>query len=131
MGPLRDEERRGLVHLPEVWEAEVTTTAPTTEADLQAQVIDLAEKWLHWRVVHFRPARTSQGWRTPVQGSMGKGWPDLILVRRTTIIAAELKSDKGKLTPEQVDVLVVLAGAGVETHVWRPRDWDTIVEVLA
>lgn len=105
-------------------------TVDTTEDVLLSQVIELAETWLGWTTVHFRPARTHYGWRTPVQGSMGKGWPDLILVRGKRLIAAELKSDKGKLTSEQQDVLALLALAGVETYVWRPADWTSIERTL-
>jgi hypothetical protein len=108
----------------------VTSPAYDRERDLQAQIIELAEEWLGWEVVHFRQARTVKGWRTPVTGKLGKGWPDLILVRGPRIIAAELKSSKGKVTDEQSHVLAVLGLAGVETYVWRPSDWDTIVEVL-
>lgn len=101
-----------------------------TEAELQANIVEMAEQWLGYTWVHFRPARTEHGWRTPVSGPLGKGWPDLILVRGARIVAAELKSDSGKVAPEQEYVLGVLAAAGVETHVWRPKDWDSIVEAL-
>jgi hypothetical protein len=46
-----------------------------------------------WRAAHFRPARTAKGWRTPVAAD-GAGFPDLVLVRRTRIVAAELKSGR-------------------------------------
>ena len=100
------------------------------EAEFMRSVTELAESWLHWRYAHFRPARTQQGWRTPVSGSLGKGFPDLLMVRGERIIAAELKSEKGKTSPEQTDVLAVLAAAGIETYVWRPSDWEAIVKTL-
>jgi hypothetical protein len=102
----------------------------TSEAELQAHVVELAEQWFGWRWVHFRPAKTKHGWRTPVSGPLGKGWPDLILARPGRIVAAELKGDGGKVEPEQQDVLAALAAAGVETYVWWPKDWNEIVEVL-
>lgn len=109
-------------------------TADGPEARLLGQLIDPSPPGLAlllgWHVLHLRPAKTKYGWVTPVQGDMGKGWPDLILVRRERIIAAELKSDVAKPRPEQEDVLAWLARAGVETHVWRPRDWDAIVAAL-
>lgn len=103
-----------------------------TEADFQAQVTELAEL-LGWEWVHFRPAQTSKGWRTPVSGSLGKGWPDLLLTRTkdARVIAAELKREGAKPTIEQTRVLGILAYCGIETHVWRPADWDEIVKVLA
>ena len=39
------------------------------------------------------------------------------------ILAVELKSAKGVLTPEQRAWLERLRRAGVETRIWRPRDW--------
>lgn len=101
---------------------------PITEAEFQQQVIQLAQL-RGFSVAHFRPARTSRGWRTPVQGN-GRGFPDLIMCRGNRLVAAELKSATGKLTAEQSDWLVALANAGVECYVWRPSDWDEIEETL-
>ena len=108
----------------------MSTPAYDRERDLQDQITEMAEKWLGWQWVHFRPARTQHGWRTPVSGPLGKGWPDLVLVRGPRIIAAELKSTKGKVTTEQTEVLGALNLAGVETYIWRPADWDHIVQIL-
>jgi hypothetical protein len=83
-----------------------------------------------WRVAHFRPARTAKGWCTPVTAD-GAGWPDLVLVRPPRIIFAELKSESGKVRPEQTEWLSVLRLLpGAETHLWRPADWDAVVETL-
>jgi hypothetical protein len=87
-----------------------------SEADFMRQVTDLAELY-HWQYVHFRPAQTSKGWRTPVQGSLGAGWPDLVLVRGKRIMAMELKAEGKRATPEQLEVLRVLGGAGIEADV--------------
>jgi hypothetical protein len=108
----------------------MSTPAYDRERDLQDQITELAETWLGWRWVHFRPARTKHGWRTPVSGPLGLGWPDLILVRDSRIIAAELKSSTGVVSEAQADVLATLGLAGVEVYLWRPADWDSIVEVL-
>jgi len=83
-----------------------------------------------WEVLHLRAARTRKGWVVPVTGSLGKGWPDLILVRPPRIIAAELKAGRGKPTIEQLAVLGVLRQAGVEVYIWRPEDWPAIVQTL-
>lgn len=100
------------------------------ERDLEAAVIDLA-RILRWRRAHFRPAQTSRGWRTPVSGD-GAGFPDLLLVRSPRIVAAELKSASGKVTPEQAAWLADLAASGIECHVWRPANLDdgSILETL-
>jgi Protein of unknown function (DUF5131)/VRR-NUC domain len=113
--------------------------AGPTEAEFTAQVIALARR-LGWRVAHFRAARTDRGWRTPVQGD-GAGFPDLVLARpaghltevglelRPTpsrqIIFAELKTDTGRVSPEQQAWLDASGGV-----VWRPRDWNLIVDAL-
>lgn len=120
---------------------------PLSEREFQRQVTDLAEV-LGWDWAHFRPAQTSRGWRTPVSGTIGEGWVDLVLVRGRDrrLIFAEIKAEKGVLTPRQRDVLDVLrslAGvwavakgtspvdilgdddlfmARIEVHVFRPSD---------
>lgn len=99
-----------------------------TEAAFQQVVIDYGTL-LGWKIAHFRAARTKTGWVTPVAAD-GKGWPDLILVRGNRIIAAELKSAKGRATAEQTAWLDALKAAGIETHLWRPSDLDAIKETL-
>lgn len=105
----------------------MTTRTRITEADWQTTVIDLAHA-LGWRVAHFRPARTNQGWRTPVAAD-GKGFPDLVLTR-DRVIFVELKSQTGRLSHEQMVWLEQLDQAGAEIHIWRPDDFDTVGEVL-
>jgi hypothetical protein len=47
------------------------------------------------------------------------------------LVFAELKSERGKLKPEQEAWLEALRQVpGVEVHVWRPSDMDAIAEVL-
>lgn len=101
---------------------------PGAEAAFQYQVIDVAHLY-GWRVAHFRPAQDSHGrWRTAVQGD-GKGFPDLLLVRER-VIAAELKSDDGTLSVDQMLWLSAFEAAGIETHVWRPADLPNLPAVL-
>ena len=127
-------------------------TPKISELDFRRQIVGpngLAELF-GWEHVGFRPAMTSKGWRTPGTGSMAKGWPDLVLVRERDrrLIFAELKGEDGRLSDEQYRVLDVLrslaspmladrAIAGVEiavprieVHIWRPSDFDRIVEIL-
>lgn len=103
---------------------------PLSEAQFQRQVIDLAHL-CGWLVAHFRAGRTAKGWRTPVSAD-GAGWPDLVLVhaRRQQVLFRELKTDKGELNLAQVLWLAALSGAGLDAGVWRPRDWERIVETL-
>jgi hypothetical protein len=95
------------------------------EADFQLRVIQAAQ--LHgWLVCHFRPARTSKGWRTPVSGDVG--FPDLVLARGGAVILAELKTDAVKLRPEQAQWIHAL---GFHARVWRPRDWPEVLAELS
>ena len=84
--------------------------------------------WRGWRVHAERPARTSKGWRTPVQGD--PGFFDLVLARRGRVIFAELKSARGKLSAEQEAWLAELSG-GPERYTWRPADFPAIEATLA
>ena len=99
-----------------------------SEAAFQDAVIDLAHV-LGWKVAHFRPAKTNQGWRTPVAAD-GKGFPDLVMVRGERLIFAELKSEKGKMSPEQDAWMEALRFTGALIAVWQPRHWDHIVQEL-
>jgi hypothetical protein len=114
---------------------------PQTEAQFQAAVIQYA-RLRGWLVAHFRPARTSKGWRTPMTGD--PGFPDLVMTRRGTrqgeatpldspgrVIFIELKTERGKVSVNQAAWLDALGDCpGVEVWLWRPRDWPTIEEVL-
>jgi len=99
---------------------------PLTEAQFQRQVTDLATR-LGWQWLHVERMGDSRGvWRTPVSGPLGKGWPDLVLVKGDRIIFAELKAQRGVLTEAQREVLRALRG-----YTWRPSDFNQIVEVLS
>ncbi|MFR9807089.1 hypothetical protein ACL02T_33050 [Pseudonocardia sp. RS010] len=96
------------------------------EENFTAKVISTAQ-WHGWKVTHFRPSRTASGrWATAVQGDIGS--PDLLLARHGDVILAELKTDDGRLRPEQRDWLTHLGPIAV---VWRPRDWDAVLARLA
>lgn len=92
-----------------------------TEADLQSVVVDLAS-WRGWKSYHTYDSRRSNS-----------GFPDLALWRDHRLIFAELKSEKGKLRPEQEAVLDGLMLTPAEVYVWRPKDWfdATIDGILA
>lgn len=92
-----------------------------TEDQLLSNVLELCTR-LGLRTAHFRPARTAQGWRTPVQGH-GKGFPDLVVVGPGGVLYRELKSDRGSLTADQREWLTALTAAGVDADVWKPAHW--------
>lgn len=75
------------------------------------------------------------GWavyRTWISIRSPAGFPDLILARPgRPLILAELKSDRGRLTPAQEAWLDLLKQVpGVEVYVWRPADLEAIAAVL-
>jgi hypothetical protein len=78
-----------------------------------------------WRVSHGRPARTGRGWRTPVQGHIGA--PDLLLARDGDVLLIELKSNTGRLRPDQD---IWLNHLGPYGGVWRPRDANLVLARL-
>jgi hypothetical protein len=99
------------------------------EASFQTAVLDLA---LHcgWRRAHFRASRTAHGWRTAVAGD-GKGFPDLVMIRRGRLIIAELKVPPNSLTPEQEAWLAAWREVeGAEVYVWTPDDFEAIRGIL-
>jgi hypothetical protein len=98
-----------------------------TETEFQALVVDLAHL-TGWQTMHVRPAQTANGRHlTP---TTCVGWPDLTLWRPGQHLIRELKTDRGRLTPAQADVLDSLRLAGIDADVWRPRDWDAINRTL-
>lgn len=92
--------------------------------------------------------RRWHGYHTHNSRHSVSGFPDWVLVRQPRILFVELKTDTGKISPDQQQWLgelahcetharwlveqVGLAGVQpiVEVHVWRPADWDQIVETL-
>jgi hypothetical protein len=87
--------------------------ASMTETQLQNGVIFLAQK-LGWLVYHTHDSRRSQA-----------GYPDLHLVhvRSGRSIFRELKTAKGRVSPDQQRWLDALTACGIDAQVWRPADW--------
>lgn len=100
-----------------------------TEREFTQMVIHLAQM-RGWMVHHDRPAMNKRGrWATWTEGQTG--FPDLLLAHPDgRVIAAELKVGRNKPTRQQEDWLAALNAAGVEAHVWRPRDWNRIQLLL-
>ena len=83
-----------------------------TEAQWQDAVLTLAGLYGWW---HYHPYDSRRS---------VAGWPDLVLCRPPELLVVELKTDRGRVRPEQRDWLDRLAACGVEVAVWRPRDLD-------
>ena len=104
---------------------------PETEAEFQRRVIDLAESF-GWQWLHVE-GRSSRGIRSAgfaLRGTLAKGWPDLLLLRGSQLIAAELKAQHAPPpSTDQLRVLQLLSEA-VKAYVWRPSDLPLILETL-
>ena len=102
-----------------------------TEAQFQERVEQYATI-RGWKWMHVQKTANDRGyWRTPIRGMLGKGFPDLFMVRGHRIIAAELKGSRGRYSASQEQVLGWLTETGyVEVYRWQPKDWDSVIEVL-
>ena len=90
-----------------------------TEAELLEQVRTVALT-CGWHIYHTFDSRRSAA-----------GFPDLVLVRPPRVIFTELKRQNGRLTiPQEMWGEVLEQCRGVAYYLWRPSDWDDIVEVL-
>jgi hypothetical protein len=100
----------------------MTGRPPLSEAAFQQRVMEAARR-AGWLCCHFRPAKTQRGnWITPMAGD--KGFPDLALAKDGRVILAELKSDKGKPSKEQLAWLAAVGGHG---RLWSPENWEAIL----
>jgi len=92
-----------------------------TEKEFMDQVIRLA-RLRHWLCYHTHDSRRSQ-----------PGFPDLFLIRPATgeILFCELKSGRGRLTPDQEAWLEALRECGLPIRIWSPKDWTEIEETLS
>jgi len=94
------------------------TSATISERDLTSFVRDVARAF-GWRRYHTFLSKHSPA-----------GFPDEVLLRPPRLIFAELKSERGKFKPEQLEWLSDLrAVPGVEVYSWKPSDMDAIAEV--
>ena len=89
-----------------------------TERAFQAEVVKLAHL-LGWKTYHTWNSKHSAA-----------GFPDLVLVRRPRVIFAELKSERGKASSDQLAWLDALEQCGQEVYQWRPSQWKLIERLL-
>lgn len=111
-------------------------TKAGSEAHFQQQVLGLAG-FYGWTAYHTHDSRRSQ-----------PGFPDLVLVRSSELVFAELKTDGGRVRPEQKVWLAALSAISLQlrhdldqldhdsplaldVYLWRPRDFDDIHARLA
>jgi len=73
-----------------------------------------------WRYFHTHDARRSV-----------PGFPDIVALRGSRVLVAELKTAKGRVSAEQRAWLDAFRVAGVPAYLWRlPSDWAEVGEVL-
>lgn len=92
-----------------------------TERDWQRRVVQAARD-LGWWVYHTHDSRHSPA-----------GLPDLLMIRGSALLWVELKRQTGRyavLSQDQAAVRNRLLAAGQRWYLWRPSDWDTVLEVL-
>jgi len=90
----------------------------------------LSERQFSAQVLRYAALRGWHCYFTQRSEKSPAGFPDLVLVRRPRVIFAELKSDRGRCTPEQRAWLAELAECSVEVKLWRPSDWEEIDRCL-
>lgn len=93
---------------------------PLTEAEFQQQITDYCD-WLHLTWHHETDSRKSK-----------KGFPDLVIVGIGGVAFLELKSEKGKVRPDQqewIDALKMAQGGHV-AYIVRPSQWEGVRHML-
>jgi hypothetical protein len=109
----------------------VKTNPSMTEAELKDIVISVAKRY-GWLIHHDLPAQNNRGrWLTNIQGDAG--FPDLLMVHPVSgkILAVELKSERGKLSPLQKRWLMAFDAGEVFNSVWKPSDMEYILYTLS
>jgi hypothetical protein len=89
-----------------------------TEKQWDARVVALARLYGFW-TFHPYDSRRSE-----------PGWPDRAFVKPPRFFLAEMKTERGRLTVQQQEVIGLLRACGVTVYVWRPGDEDEVVRVL-
>lgn len=93
-----------------------------SEAEWQARVVAVAESH-GWTVYHTRDSRGSN-----------PGLPDLFFHRGPgfvcRLVVAELKSETGEPTTDQLAMLAAFESVCQHVYLWRPSDWPTVLKVL-
>ncbi len=88
------------------------------EKSFQRVVVEAATLY-GWMVVHIRNMISNRS-----------GIPDLLMYRGDRYLLAEIKTERGKVSPRQSAWHEEAALSGVRVHVWRPSDWSAIERAL-
>jgi hypothetical protein len=107
------------------------TPAETGHAVTKPNAVTITEKAWMGQVVELASVLGWEHYHPWLSIHSARGWPDLALVRPPRLVLAELKAEKGKVTPAQNRWLGLLGRCnGVEVYLWRPSDLDYVVKVL-
>jgi hypothetical protein len=90
-----------------------------SETEFQGRILDLATLYGWTLRYHTYDSRRSTS-----------GWPDLVLIRPPELLFVEVKREDGQVTPSQLEFITALRACGQDVRLWRPSDWDEIVERL-
>lgn len=104
----------------EAFRAMVAENMPEEDLLFVVEMELTRQKWL-WHHVRRSDRAQQQG---------DNGWPDIVAVRGSRIVVAELKAAKGRVEIAQQAWLDAWAAAGAEVYVWRPADLDALRKVL-
>ena len=98
-----------------------------TERDFQKFVINRALNH-GWTYYHAPDNKPDQYGRLQ---NVVKGFPDIVLVKNEKLVFVELKTETGRVSPEQTAWLEKLKKTGCDTFVWRPSMWKKVNSYLA
>lgn len=94
-----------------------------SERQFQSFVIARAlnNGWTYYHAPDNKPDKNGR-----IQSGIVKGFPDLVLLKGSKLVFAELKTETGRVSPEQKEWLAKLSATGCETYIWRPSQWKEV-----
>lgn len=96
--------------------------ATLSERNFQNMVIEAAH-YFGWIVYHVPDSRRVTA----------SGYLDLSIIHpvKHRFLVREIKTEKGRLRSDQLMWLEAMQASGIDAGVWRPSDWETIMETLS
>lgn len=103
-------------------DARAVLDAAMTEKQFQTEIVQVARQSGFTLAYHTHDSRRSE-----------RGFPDLVLVHPGLrwVLFVEVKTEKGKLAPDQVRWRDALIATGQRWYCWRPRDREAMWVVLS
>lgn len=112
--------------------------APSTPGEGAALLDDLEDErsFQRW-VIAYAELRGWRCWHDNYALRNSRGLPDLIMARGQRLVFAELKTEAGRVRPEQREWLAQLltiaevSNGAMDVYIWRPSDRQIIERILA